>query len=444
MVRLALISILILLAYELDGQVDAFARASVDKNKVLLEQPVKIKVSAHSATWFASPLNIANLQVEGAFVQSFKRTQSSIQYINNKKYASLEFHYILFPYREGELIFPALNIQTNIPPEGDYKGQPVTLTTEAITITVEPIPEKADADHWLVATNASIKNEWSAPINNLKVGDVLGRTITIRAEGTLPSFIDEPDVGLVDFASLYPSEPSFYDERDAQTAKGRRVDFYSYLLEKAGEFTLPEVEVIWWNPYLGRYYSRKLPEYKLQISENEDLLALTQLKDSLDALNMTALMESEEEEEFNWLDFLKRGALLILIAAALWLLYGGVRIVMQKTKARKHKKLNSEAYLFRIMLKQENKEDLINHMYHWIKRTEAGSENPTLNPLNDLDQELGKEISELKKAVYSDKQSSSFNLSNLKKSLRASRSHWLASRKKSSRQGAQLKGLNPS
>ena len=88
-----ILAVLSLLSLEIQAQ---FASAKVSKKKVVVEQPVKVMVTAYSPTWFAQPLSFENLQVNGAFIQSFSRTVSGIQYVNNKK--SSAAYFLLFTY----------------------------------------------------------------------------------------------------------------------------------------------------------------------------------------------------------------------------------------------------------------------------------------------------------------------------------------------------------
>ena len=110
---------LLALSYLEAQKVDAFARVRMSPTQVVEKQPIKVTITVYSSTWFAEPLDFQNVQVENAFILPFARTQSGIHYINDKKYAGLEFFYLVFPYQSGDYEFPALEIKTSIPPEGD-------------------------------------------------------------------------------------------------------------------------------------------------------------------------------------------------------------------------------------------------------------------------------------------------------------------------------------
>jgi hypothetical protein len=419
MVRIAGIIGLFLIVLDLHAQQgNAFATASVNRTEVLLEQPVKIKISAYSATWFASPLSFDNLQVEGAFLQSFKQTQSSIKYIDKKKYAALEFYYILFPYREGEVVFPELTITVDIPPEGDYKGKPVVLKTKPIRIKVNSVPEGGDPVRWLVANDLIISETWSIPTSSVRVGDVMERTISISAKGTLPTFIDEADVGEVDFASIYTSEPRFIDERDNQQTNGRRVDSYSYLLEREGSFSLPEVEVSWWNPYAGRYYKRVLPEVKVVVGENPDLASLEALRDSLNALNQSLSMEGlQEEKPLNWRRWILRAGAAGLVLLFAWILVRLFGRLRQRIRREREAYVDSEGYWYRRVLKQQNARDMINHLYHWLDRAKNTKKAALLSDYCAEEPILKEDVEKMVKSEYSGVSKPDFSISKVKRTL---------------------------
>ena len=404
-----ILAVLSLLSLEIQAQ---FASAKVSKKKVVVEQPVKVMVTAYSPTWFAEPLSFENLQVNGAFIQSFSRTVSGIQYVNNKKYATLDFYYIIFPYTSGEIVFPELTITTSIPPEGEYKGKPVTLKTKPITIQVDPVPDNADADRWLVANDVRVNNSWSMDLKQLKKGEVIERTISIRAAGTLPSFIDVPDIGTVDFASVYNSEPSFFDDRDEKAANGRRVDKFAYLLEKEGEFIVPEVKVTWWNPHMGRFYSRTLPEYKLIVSENSAINSLSHLRDSLQALNPTLAAVAEEADEVDYSSWYRYTIFGLLVIVVVLILAKFVKRIRKLAAARRQAYRESEAYWYDQIKRQTNASGLLNALYQWLDHLKDGPK--TLSSLTGDDPDFAKILEDLQKAQFQEQTDEVFDKNQIK------------------------------
>ncbi|MDW7693557.1 BatD family protein [Flammeovirgaceae bacterium SG7u.111] len=406
MVRFVQISLLVcglLLGNIAKAQVEAFATVKVSPREVVVKQPVKITITVLTATWFTSPLDYGNLQITNAFTIPFQRTQSGIHYIDKKKYAGLEFYYIVFPYEAGEFTFPPLEIKTTSPPEGDYKAVPVTIRTKAVTFKVNEVPAGKDADHWMVAKSVFINEKWNKPLDKLKVGDVVERTITIRANGTLPSFIEPLDIEKPEFGSIYPKTAELKDQRDDKDANGTRIERYSYLLEKEGEFEVPAVKMEWWNPYLNKNYFRETKPRKISIQPNPDLDVLASLKDSLDALNRANAPEEEEAEATYFGLSLKE--LLVLLAiglVVLWLLIKLFLRVIKWQKAKREAYRKSEEFWFDKFEKSVGADDpkaSLNSLYAWYDRFRAGKYAPNLRDASSED-ELEKETEKVEQALF--------------------------------------------
>lgn len=367
---------------------DAFARVSVSPREGVVRQSYKVTITVHSSTWFAKPLQFANLRIDDAFIIPFTRTVSSINYINNKKYATLSFYYLVFPYNTGNLEIPELEISASIPPEGGYKGEPVTIRTKAQKIKVNPIPSSKDETVWMVAKNVSITENWNKPIDNLKVGDVLEREITIAANGTLPSLIQPFKIEQPEFTSIYPKEPDLQDKRNNEDVNGVRIESYSYLFEEEGEITIPEEEILWWNPQTKQVYKRTLPEQKIKISANPDLAMMESLKDSLMAMAAPTEVQTEE----NTLPWSKIGFLLVVL---LFLGYFGIKSIRYLIETNRKKRatyLQSEAWYFKQVqqaLNHKNSNDFIRELYAWFDKARQPEQNAAIYYfLNSQEKEL--------------------------------------------------------
>ncbi|MFV0589955.1 MAG: hypothetical protein ACK5M7_01100 [Draconibacterium sp.] len=365
-------------------KIDAFARVSVSPREGVVRQPYKVTIHVHSSTWFAKPLQFANLQVENAFIIPFSRTVSGIDYINKKKYATLTFYYLVFPYEIGEMLIPELEINTSIPPEGDYKGQPVTIKTKSQKIRVGEVPSTKELPVWMVAKNVSVKESWSKNLQTLKVGDVVERKIVISAEGTLPSLILPMEIIEPENVSIYPAQPELQDKRNDHDANGVRTETYSYLLEKEGELIIPEHVITWWNPTTKKVYQRTLSEQKLNVAPNPDLAMMESLKDSLRALNPIPVDE-EITKSIPWM------YLFLLLPAAL-LFYFAFKLILRlvsNIKARKAAYLESEAWYFKQLQsasKTDDKKATVNALYRWFDHTRIPGNSATVSAYLPEDQ----------------------------------------------------------
>jgi|GEM_PF-1514064 len=393
---LTIIVFSILLSINSSAQnIDAFARVSVSPREGVVRQPYKVTIHVYSSTWFAKPLQFANLQVEDAFIIPFSRTVSGINYINNKKYATLTFYYLVFPYETGDMIIPELEINTSIPPEGGYQGEPVTIKTKSQKVRVVAVPSAKDEEVWMVAKNVSIKESWSKDLQNLKVGDVIERQIIISAEGTLPSLISPLEIEEPENVSVYPAQPELQDKRNDKDANGVRTESYSYLMEKEGEVLIPEQVVTWWNPVTKKVYQRTLSEHQLTVAANPDLNMMESLKDSL--MDMSAPVTDEvEKNKFNWL-------WLLLTIPVLFVVYFGYHVIRRfsnRMKAQKVAYRQSEAWYYKqaeSALKNMDSRTFINAFYQWFDRARKPNHSAAITSYLDHKQRV-----ELDQLIVSD------------------------------------------
>jgi hypothetical protein len=210
-----------------------------------MQEPFRVTITVMTPTWFTAPPQFSNLQIPNAFILSFDQTVPGMFTIGKKQYAGIQFYYIVFPYKSGHFTVPPFPIQVTGPPEGSSVSRPWNLRTREIPFSVKEVPAEADGGYWLVAKNIFVTERWNKPLTHLKVGDVLERTDQIDARGTLPQFIPPIPLDTIDWASEYPRDPLLRDQRNDQDANGSRTQKTVYLIEKEGEFMIPEMTVRW-------------------------------------------------------------------------------------------------------------------------------------------------------------------------------------------------------
>ncbi len=360
---------------------DCFARIELNKRTVYVQQPFRITVRVLTKTWYTAPLDFDNIQIPNSFILPFDRTFSSMFTVGNVQYAGLEFYYIVFPYKAGTFTIPPIHIVATTPPEGSSESRKVTLTTAPQKIIVKDVPPSLKKESWFVAKDVSISESWNKPMNNIKVGDVITRTITINAKGTLPQFIPEIAKEKPAWASIYPDEAELDDTRDENDANGRRIESITYLLEKAGKYQVPQIKVTWWNPNNSRIYSKITAPLSINIKENPNLGILTTLKDSLQAQQKNQPQNKAEKKTFlvlgiPWYWFT------LYALTAISILYILIRLTIRMVKwlllKRRHY-LQSEYYSFlKFMRLPINSNKLIAALYNWWDKSKIVNRSPSV------------------------------------------------------------------
>src|SRR5262249_39391496 len=131
-----------------------------------------------------------------------------------------------------------------------------TVSTALPRIAFEAfIPDAArDLDPFVAATGLTMTQEMKQSSQGLKVGDSVTRTLTVKADGTPAMLLPVTTFAKIDGLAVYPGQPAVQDNFDRRTSavSAARVDEATYMLEKAGDFTLPAIEFAWWNVRDGK------------------------------------------------------------------------------------------------------------------------------------------------------------------------------------------------
>ena len=133
---------------------------TLSKNTVYLGEPVQVTVSVFTSTWFTKGVNPGNIKVNGAFTVYFRSLSTSKQ-VNGKTIAGVQLFFNVFPYEDGTIEFPSLDIEVESPDPGGYKGIRHIIKTNPKTINIKPIPPNFNADNWLVTSWMSATENWT-------------------------------------------------------------------------------------------------------------------------------------------------------------------------------------------------------------------------------------------------------------------------------------------
>ena len=421
---------------------------TTNKSSAYIGEPIELTVSVYSSTWFTSGIDVGNIQVEGAFTVFFRSVTNTKQFSGNN-FAGVDFIYNVFPNKEGEITIPVLNINIESPKPGDHKGIAHTINTKPKTIIVKGVPLGKDPNKWLVSTSLNINENWSKSIENVKVGDVIQRSISRSAGNTVSEFIPPILWDSIQGVSSYPKRPSVRTNKTKTYVSAQRTESVNYLFEKEGEIIFPEIEFTFWNFRTKKFYSKKIPEKRISVLPNADLEMLISIKKSLS--NKTNIENSEDEKKILILgispkEFFK---FLILSLIGLYFLIKIIKWSYLNSIKKYNTYLNSEKFAFRNIEEALNKKDLkkyLNFIHKWLFKLEL--KEPTLDYFT---QNYGTEalktlVKEYQNEIFNHGHSNTVNFSDLLKELKNSRKYYFKAvkdKRKKTLQRSYQKWLNP-
>lgn len=369
---------LLLCCFSVQGQKQLLTEVSIEKPSVYLGEPLEVSVSVYTATWFTKGVSPGNVKVNGAFTVYF-RSLSTSKEVNGQLYSGVKLFFNVFPYEASDLVFPSLEFIVETPDIGDYKGKKRKVKTRERSIKVKDVPNGIEKGKWLVSNSVAVYDSWKGDIKDVKVGDVLERTIRQKVGGTVSEFIPEIPWDAIENVSIYPKRPKLKNNQTKTSIGASRTDRAQYLFEKEGTVVIPEVVVHWWHPRHKKLYKKTLKAITVEVAPNPNLELLETVKAALDNDEATdepsktpLLILGMEPKKFAVL-------LLSCLFSLYVLIYTGAKIVKRYRAYRKAYKA-SEVYFFRMFVKsyrKRNSQDTVRNCYRWLDS--LGLKTPTIH-----------------------------------------------------------------
>ncbi|MCX7546642.1 BatD family protein [Xanthomarina sp. F1114] len=418
---------------------------SLNHDTAYIGQPVQMTVSVYSNTWFTTGIDVGNIQVEGALTVYF-RSVSNSRTFSGKQFSGVDFIYNVFPTRAGKITVPELTIHVESPKPGGYKGIKHTIHTKPKSIQVNDVPVGYDPNNWLVSSSLNITERWNTSLKNVKVGDVLQRTITRSAAGTLSEFIPAVTWDSVPGVSIYNTRPKTNTHKSKTAVSASRVEMANYLFEKEGEVVLPKIEFVYWNYYNKRFYKKTIDSTVIQVAPNADLEMLASIKKQLEA--ETTEPEVAEDKPFLILGMTPKRFLLLVIFGllAIYVLIKLLKWFIPFSKKKYQAYLHSEKYLFTKVtraLRQKNARGFLEQLTKWMLHLDLEEQSFDYFLKTYGTEDLKREYSQLMANLFQNERPALSNSSALLSALKASRKQYFETLEEKSKAKLDTDWLNP-
>ena len=183
-----------------------------------------------------------------------------------------ERRYVLFPQKSGRLTIPSVNLTAQLGASsfGPF-FRPSTrqqrLHSDPLELDVRPIPSQFTGKHWLPASKLELREEWQPASLKVASGEPVTRTLTIRAEGAGVGMLPEltgPDLPSADLRQ-YPDQPVTQEGKTDEGLVSQRQQKTALMAARGGQYTLPALEIPWWNTVTDRMEIARLPGHELTV-----------------------------------------------------------------------------------------------------------------------------------------------------------------------------------
>lgn len=222
-------------------------RAKVDPPRTIVGQKTTLTLDVLAPNYMTKPPEVPDFQFRNAVTRAGS-TVNLVEQMNGMTFAGVRYEFLIYPQEPGSYSFPAQNITIAyaIDPPASREG---IVATPVLSFSAV-IPNAAqELDPFIAADQLTARQETKPSSEPLKVGDSVVRTVTVEADGT-PAMLLPPQLpARLAGAESYTAQPRLQDGFDSRTDAliSRRVDQATYILQHAGKFRVPAIDIAWWN-----------------------------------------------------------------------------------------------------------------------------------------------------------------------------------------------------
>ena len=252
---------------ELFIEVEATPNTAYVQQQIIYSVRFFRAVNINAASMSEPSINGAEVVVEKLGDDSNYET-----YRNGRRYVVIERKYALFSQQSGDITIEPITLDAQVTASArgafdpfSQNGTTKRIKSDSIKIKVESIPANMHSQSWLPASNLKITENWSQNPAEFSVGEPITRTLTLKAEGL--TAVQLPSLVMTDTQAFktYPDQPRMNDKRGSRGISGTRQEKIALVPTQAGQLTLPEIQINWWNVNSNTLETATLPARTVQV-----------------------------------------------------------------------------------------------------------------------------------------------------------------------------------
>lgn len=215
----------------------------VNEKKPYINQQITYKVSLYNSKQLLDA-NYQGPKVDNALLVPLGNEKRYQTQKNNVPYLVEEQSYAIFPQKSGPLKItsPVFNALVY-----NFEPQRVKVEDKAITLDVQPIPKQYTGKEWLPAKQVKLTEEYENISQTLSEGSTLVRTVRLEGVGIPAQLLPTLNFTETKAFNVYPEK----GQEKNQIVQGELLSSteikVTYLLNKSGKITIPELRLPWFN-----------------------------------------------------------------------------------------------------------------------------------------------------------------------------------------------------
>ncbi len=273
-----------------------FLQTSVNKTQAYVQEALIYSIKLYYTLAFERGASFSSLEMSDAAFNKLGEDLNYTESLNDILYTVNESRFVIFPQSSGEFTIAPIRFRafTQTRPtrnnpnlQTTAQRQRIELFSQEHQISVLPVPGSFPSPIWLPSSSVTISESWSRPIEDMRIGDSVVRTIQFDAEDLYASMLVNLDFTTDSKLRYYPAEAQQVDITESSGVRSGHTQNITLVATEAGRFTLPAVEIPWWNTASNSLEYASLPSQDLDILtvDGERLEPEPSLIDSTDNTN---------------------------------------------------------------------------------------------------------------------------------------------------------------
>ena len=243
-------------------QQDVVLTAGVNEQKPYVNQQIIYTVKLYNSKRLLDA-EYQGPQVDNALLIPLGDAKRYQTIQNNINYVVEEQSYAIFPQKSGilNIISPTFTALIY-----DINSQRIKVADKTIKLNVQPIPAQYKGKLWLPAKQVKLTEQYENSNQTIGQGSTLTRTVTLEGVSIPAQLLPSLDFEETDAFSVYPEKGADKNQVKQGELVGSTEFKVTYLFNKAGKITIPELRLHWFNTETGKDEVAVLPPRSMDIT----------------------------------------------------------------------------------------------------------------------------------------------------------------------------------
>lgn len=257
---------------------DLYLEVTTNTEKPFIQSQVLYTVKLYRRVDLAKA-NLSEPELNDAVIEKLADDANYTTQVSGVTYVVIERKYAIFPQKSGAIIIKPLVLTADTVARGRQNNsffnsqttQRRIVKSNAVTLNVQPIPATFTDSHWLTAEQIELTQTWSGDTSQMKVGESLTRTVKLVARGSTVGQIPELNSTKIDpQLKAYNDQPVLHEEKTVSGIVASREEKIAFIPAKSGNYTLPAIQISWFNTQSQKIETATLPEIALNVVASEN------------------------------------------------------------------------------------------------------------------------------------------------------------------------------